>query len=83
MLIGVQLTGAGIRFWGGGAGCAGSPSATNLCPGNGEVMLGYGSAPYIGLGFSVFLIFLLIEIFGRYGHLGPTWWVCHCCNGHI
>jgi len=64
MLIGVQLTGAGIRFWGGGAGCSGNPSATNLCPGNGEVMLGFGSAPYIALGFSVFLIFLFIEVFG-------------------
>lgn len=64
MLIGVQLTGAGIRFWGGGVGCSGNPSATNPCLGNGDVKLGYGSGPYIGLGFSVFLIFLLVEIFG-------------------
>jgi len=64
MLIGVQLTGAGIKFWGGGVGCAGNPSADNPCPGNGEVMLGYGSGPYVAMGFTVFLIFLVVEIFG-------------------
>jgi uracil-xanthine permease len=64
MLIGVQLTGAGIRFWGGGVGCSGNPSADNPCLGNGDVQLGYVSGPYIGLGFSVFLIFLIVEIFG-------------------
>ena len=64
MLIGVQLTGAGIRFWGGGVGCSRAPSDSNPCLGNGEVQLGYGSGPYVALGFSVFLIFLFVEIFG-------------------
>jgi uracil-xanthine permease len=64
MLIGVQLTGAGIRFWGGGVGCSRSPSADNPCLGNGNVELGYGSGPYVALGFCVFLIFLVVEIFG-------------------
>jgi uric acid-xanthine permease len=64
MLIGVQLTGAGIQFWGGGVGCSRNPSADNPCLGNGEVQLGYGSGPYVALGFSVFLIFLIVEIFG-------------------
>lgn len=64
MLIGVQLTGAGIRFWGGGVGCSRAPSADNPCRGNGEVELGYGSGPYVALGFSVFIIFLFVEIFG-------------------
>jgi uracil-xanthine permease len=64
MLIGVQLTGAGIRFWGGGVGCSRNPSDDNPCLGNGDVQLGYGSGPYIGMGFAVFLIFLLVEIFG-------------------
>ena len=64
MLIGVQLTGAGIRFWGGGVGCSRNPSADNPCLGNGNVALGYGSGEYVGLGFSVFLIFLFVEIFG-------------------
>jgi uric acid-xanthine permease len=39
-LIGVQLTAAGMRFWGGGVGCSGAPSPENLCLGNGEVQLG-------------------------------------------
>lgn len=64
MLIGVQLTGAGIKFWGGGVGCSRNPSADNPCPGNGEVMLGYGSGPYVAMGGTVFLIFLIVEIFG-------------------
>jgi len=64
MLIGVQLTGAGIKFWGGGVGCSRNPVADNVCLGNGEVQLAYGSGPYIGMGFSVFLIFLFVEIFG-------------------
>lgn len=63
-LIGVQLTGAGIGFWGGGVGCSRNPSADNPCLGNGDVQLGYGSGPYVALGFSVFLIFLIVEIFG-------------------
>ena len=63
-LIGVQLTGAGMKFWGGGVGCSGNPVATNPCPGNGEVFLGFGSAPYIAQGFYVFIIFLAVEIFG-------------------
>ena len=63
-LIGVQLTAAGMRFWGGGVGCSANPIPENLCPGNGDVKLAYGSGPYIGLGFSVFFIFLLVEVFG-------------------
>jgi uracil-xanthine permease len=63
-LIGVQLTGAGMKFWGGGVGCSGNPSADNPCPGNGEVFLGFGSGPYVAQGFYVFLIFLAVEIFG-------------------
>jgi xanthine/uracil permease len=65
MLICVKLTGAEICFWGGGIGCSRNPSKVNLCLRNGKVQLGYGSGPYIGgLGFSIFLIFLLIGIFG-------------------
>ncbi|CAB9523846.1 Putative purine permease C1399.01c [Seminavis robusta] len=63
-LIGVQLTGAGIKFWGGGVGCSRAPSADNPCLGNGEVQLGFGSAPYVAMGFSVYIIFLVVEIFG-------------------
>ena len=63
-LIGVQLTGAGIKFWGGGVGCSRAPSADNVCLGNGDAQLGFGSPPCIGMGFSVFLTFLFVEVFG-------------------
>ena len=62
-MIGVQLTGAGIRFWGGGVGCSRNPNDA-ICPGNGDVRLAYGSGPYVAMGFAVFLIFLVVEIFG-------------------
>eukprot|EP00891_Asterochloris_glomerata_P005932 jgi/Astpho2/5932/Aster-02419 len=35
-----------------------------LCSGNGNVELKFGSAPYIGLGAIVFLVLILIELFG-------------------
>jgi uracil-xanthine permease len=64
MLIGVQLTGAGMKFWGGGVGCSGCAGIACPCQGNGEVLLGFGSGPYIAMGFAVFLLFLVVEIFG-------------------
>jgi len=39
----------------------GNPSF--LCE-NGEVKMGYGQAEYIGLGFSVMVMLVLIELFG-------------------
>ena len=32
--------------------------------GNGDVQLPFGSAPYVGLGMSVFVMLVLIEVFG-------------------
>jgi uric acid-xanthine permease len=78
MLIGVGLIGSGMKSWGGGVVCAEmgwkehgqlaalegvplNPSATCV---NGEVALGFGSAEYIGLGFSVVVGLVLIELFG-------------------
>lgn len=78
MLIGVTLIGTGMKYWGGGVVCAemawkehgqlalvegvpANPSSTCL---NGEVALGYGSAEYIGLGFSVVVGLVFIELFG-------------------
>lgn len=77
ILIGVALTGTGMKYWGGGVVCAemiwkehaqtdgkdifGLPSPT--CQ-NGEVFLGYGSAEFIGLGFSVMVFLVFIELFG-------------------
>jgi uracil-xanthine permease len=53
-----------MKFWGGGVGCSGNPVAENVCAGNGEVLLGFGSGPYIAMGFAVFLIFLVVVVFG-------------------
>jgi uric acid-xanthine permease len=39
-----------------------NPGAT--CTGNGEVFLTYGSPEYIGLGFSVLLFLVIVELFG-------------------
>jgi len=78
ILIGVALTGTGMKYWGGGVVCAEMiwkehsqldglgvsmiPGPT--CTGNGNVQLGYGSAEYIGLGFSVMVFLVVIELFG-------------------
>jgi len=77
MLLGVALTGTGMKYWGGGAVCADmiwkehgqvssldvprNPSSTCF---NGDVALGYGSTEFIGLGFSVMVFLVVIEIFG-------------------
>mmetsp|Transcript_12606 Transcript_12606/g.17891 ORF Transcript_12606/g.17891 Transcript_12606/m.17891 type:complete len:94 (-) Transcript_12606:47-328(-) len=52
-LISGQLDGLGV-----------SPIPGPTCTGNGDVMLGYGSAEYIGLGFSVMIFLVFIELFG-------------------
>ena len=81
-LIGVALTGTGMKYWGGGVVCgemiwkehsqvadsvgfgdaypvSAIPSA--ICE-NGKVKLPYGSAEYIGLGFSVLVFLVIIEL---------------------
>lgn len=78
MLIGVALTGTGMKYWGGGAVCAEMGWKTHsqvagldaiqgppgpLCF-NGDVALGYGSPQFIGLGFSVMVFLIFIELFG-------------------
>ncbi|KAN0091854.1 Xanthine/uracil permease [Hyaloscypha variabilis] len=68
MLIGVTLIGTGFQGWAGGSGpCSARP--TNgffaLCPDvTAPHALAWGSAQYIGLGFSVFVTILLCERFG-------------------
>ncbi|GMH42339.1 hypothetical protein BSKO_10258 [Bryopsis sp. KO-2023] len=61
-LLGVSLTGTGMQSWGGGVACAESPS--QLCGGNGDVALPFGSAEYIGLGLVVLLALVAIEMLG-------------------
>jgi len=77
MLIGIALTGTGMKYWGGGVVCADmiwkqhmQTDGKNITqiPGpictNGDVQLGYGSAEFIGLGFSVMVFLVLLELFG-------------------
>lgn len=70
-LIGAGLITTGISYWGGGVFCRteqfsrvpafGSPQ---LCTGNGEVVLGYGAPEYVGLGATVIISLILIQMFG-------------------
>lgn len=82
-LIGVALTGTGMKYWGGGVVCAemgwkehaqvrdsvgfGMPVSnvpSAICSGSAQVALPYGSTEYIGLGFSVLVFLVVIELFG-------------------
>lgn len=70
MLIGITLIESGFANWAGGngsPGCIDRPSSGpfRLCPQVGAPhALPWGSAEYIGLGFSVFLTIILCERFG-------------------
>lgn len=68
MLIGVSLIGNGLEGWAGGSGtCMSRPTTGDymLCPSNSAPhALPWGSAEFIGLGFSVFLTIILCERFG-------------------
>lgn len=61
-LIGVNLTGAGVRSWGGGGDCVASPDL--ICSQVGKSQLGFGSTEYVGLGFFVLSTICLFELFG-------------------
>lgn len=69
MLIGVGLIQSGFKDWMGGAGPCGDPSTAvgffAACPNVGAPhALPWGSAEFLGLGFSVFLTIMLCERFG-------------------
>lgn len=68
MLIGVKLIGSGFANWAGGSGdCSARPDAGpyRLCPNvDAPHALPWGSAEFIGLGFTVFLTIILCERFG-------------------
>ena len=70
MLIGVPLIQSGFQDWAGGSGspgCIDRPSngTFSVCPMEGAPhALPWGSAEYIGLGFSVFATIILCERFG-------------------
>jgi uracil-xanthine permease len=80
MLIGVALTGTGMKYWGGGVVCAEMgwqthASVVDYDPAlqfgppfptcaNGETAYYYGHYKYIGLGFSVLAFLVVIEMYG-------------------
>eukprot|EP00897_Mesotaenium_endlicherianum_P000924 jgi/Mesen1/10832/ME000093S10348 len=65
VLIGFSLTRTGFAYWGGGVYCSSQVLTSQaLCDGNGEVLLPFGSRQYLGLGLSVFMTLLLVELFG-------------------
>jgi uric acid-xanthine permease len=68
MLIGLNLIGSGFRNWAGGSGtCSSRPEEGpfQLCPSNTAPNAApWGSAQFIGLGFTVFLTIILCERFG-------------------
>jgi len=70
-LIGVSLIATGMKYWGGGVFCAENSlsrgaafGGPQLCTGNGEVALGFGSWQYFALGSVVLLMLVLLELFG-------------------
>lgn len=68
LLIGVNLIGSGFANWAGGSGgCSERPDTGEfrLCPYVGAPhALPWGSAEYIGLGFTVFVSIIICERFG-------------------
>jgi uric acid-xanthine permease len=68
MLIGINLIGSGFSNWAGGSGTCSSRPETGpfqLCPSNSAPhALPWGSAEFIGLGFTVFVSIILCERFG-------------------
>lgn len=67
MLIGISLIQSGFEGWAGGSGTcmAGTAPGYALCPSDAAPhALAWGSAQFLGLGFSVFLTIILCERFG-------------------
>ena len=72
MLIGGGLISTGVKYWGGGVFCAENMESRSVTFGgpqtcgrdNGDVDLPFGSYEFVGLGFSVIGMSMLIQIFG-------------------
>ncbi|KAK0749801.1 permease family-domain-containing protein [Schizothecium vesticola] len=68
MLIGIHLIESGFKNWAGGSGPCANVGASGFfakCPNiNAPHALPWGSAEYLGLGFSVFMAIILCERFG-------------------
>ncbi|KAJ5966574.1 hypothetical protein N7481_013288 [Penicillium waksmanii] len=65
LLVGVYLISSGMKSWGGGSNCDGGSGIYALCPDIGAPKpLPWGHPKLIGLGFSVFVTIIVVEIFG-------------------
>ncbi|KAH8690465.1 putative purine permease [Talaromyces proteolyticus] len=65
VLVGVYLIGNGMENWGGSSNCNGGTGYYALCPNTtAPKPLPWGDPKLIGLGFSVFITIILVEIFG-------------------
>eukprot|EP00271_Cylindrocystis_brebissonii_P023449 TRINITY_DN9731_c0_g1_i1.p1 TRINITY_DN9731_c0_g1~~TRINITY_DN9731_c0_g1_i1.p1 ORF type:complete len:633 (+),score=99.93 TRINITY_DN9731_c0_g1_i1:213-2111(+) len=65
ILIGFALVSTGFSYWGGGVYCGEQVLTSKvLCNTNGNVELPFGAKQYIGLGFSVFITLVFVEMFG-------------------
>ncbi|KAJ5377024.1 hypothetical protein N7509_013910 [Penicillium cosmopolitanum] len=65
LLVGVYLISSGMKSWGGGSNCDGGSGIYALCPDIGAPKpLPWGHPKLIGLGFSVFVTIIIVEIFG-------------------
>ncbi|PCG92196.1 Xanthine/uracil/vitamin C permease [Penicillium occitanis (nom. inval.)] len=65
VLVGVYLIGNGMENWGGSSNCNGGTGFYALCPNTAAPKpLPWGDPKLIGLGFSVFVTIIFVEIFG-------------------
>lgn len=53
-----------MQYWGGGAACHDLMALDVPCTNNGDVVLPFGSAPYVGLGLIVYTLLVILETFG-------------------
>ncbi|KAJ5092977.1 hypothetical protein N7456_008838 [Penicillium angulare] len=65
LLVGVYLISSGMENWGGSSNCDGGTGYYSLCPNTAAPRpLPWGDAKLIGLGFSVFITIIIVELFG-------------------
>ncbi|KAJ5915860.1 hypothetical protein N7454_011001 [Penicillium verhagenii] len=65
LLVGVYLISSGMENWGGSSNCNGGTGYYSLCPDTAAPKpLPWGDTRLIGLGFSVFITIIIVELFG-------------------
>ncbi|KAH8666970.1 Xanthine/uracil/vitamin C permease [Xylariales sp. PMI_506] len=64
-LVGIYLVGNGMNNWGGGSSCNGGTGTYALCPSiDAPIPLSWGNPKLIGLGFSVVLTIIVVDMLG-------------------